>query len=146
MASTQALGPVITAVLAALRASVTLTTYVGVRVYPDSDGDVPAKPVYPYVQVESLGEDPENTLGGPSLAKWGSHARIAVRVGSQSRSDAQANAIVGIIKGVLEGQALTVAGYATADVAYDGVQPMRDTVSGVTTREWIALFDVLVHQ
>lgn len=146
MASTQALGPVTTAVLAALRASVTLTGYVGLRVYPDGDGDVPAKPAYPYVQVESAGEEPENTMGPVSAAKWGSHARVQVRIGSQSRSDAQANTIVGIVKGVLDGQTLMVTGYSFADVAYEGLQPLKDTVSGLTTREWVALFDVLVHQ
>lgn len=146
MASTQALGPVTTAVLAALRASVTLTGYVGLRVYPDSNGDVPAKPSYPYVQVESAGEEPENTLGDVSAAKWGSHARLQVRIGSQSRSDAQANTVLGLVKGALDGQALTVSGYPDVDVAYEGLQPLKDTVSGVTTREWVAIFDVLVHQ
>lgn len=146
MASTLGLGPVITAVLAALRASVALTTYVGLRVYPDADGDVPPKPGYPYVAVESSGETPFNTMGDPGAAKWGGLVRVQVRVGSQSRTDAQANSITSVVKQVLDGQPLSVSGYATVDVAYNDVAPLRDFTGGVVTREWVSTYEIMVHQ
>lgn len=146
MASTSALGPVCTAIRAALVASVSLTGYVGTRVYPDSDGDAPQALRYPYVQVESNGEIPENTMGPASAAKWGSVARVNIRIGSDSRSDAQANTIAGIVKGVLDGQPLTVSGYPFVTVEYTDLQPIKDFVGGKTIREWVLGFDVTVHQ
>lgn len=148
MPSTQATGPVLTAVLAVLRNTVALTTYVGTRLYPDASGcDVPSKATYPYVSVESAGETPENTMGGtPDALKWGSHVRVHVRIASQSRSDQQAASMLGIVKGALDGQPLTVTGYPSVDVAYEAVQPLIDVVAGLQTREWVASFDVLVHQ
>lgn len=148
MASTQAIGPVLTAVLSALRNTVALTTYVGARVYPDVSGcEVPSKAIYPYVSVESASEMPENTMGGtPDVMKWGSRVGVHVRIASQSRSDQQAASMLGIVKGALDGQSLTVTGYPSVDVAYESVQPLTDVVAGQPTREWVALFDVLVHQ
>ena len=148
MPSTQAIGPVLTAVLGVLRNTVALTTYVGTRVYPDASGcDVPPKATYPYVSVESAGETPENTMGGtPDVLKWGSSVKVYVRIASQSRSDLQAASMLGIVKGALDGQPLTVVGYPSVDVAYESLQPLTDLVVGQTTREWIATFDVLVHQ
>lgn len=146
MASTLALGPITVAVLAALRASVALTTYVGVRVYPDDNGDVPQKPVYPYVSVEGQGETPLNTFGAPSLASFGSEARISIRVGSQTRSDTQANSITSVIKGVLDAQALTVSGYPYVSIEFESLAPLKDLAGGITTREWVSTYLVTVHQ
>lgn len=146
MASTLAMGPVVTAVLAALRASVALTTYVGLRVYPDANGDAPSTPAYPYVQVESIAELPWNTMGPASAAKWGSTTRFQVRIGSQSRSDAQANAIASIVKQALDGQPLTVSGYPYATVEYADIATLRDLVGGQTIREWVVSFEAWVHQ
>ncbi len=147
MASTLALGPVTTAVLAALRATIALTTYVGARVYPDSNGDAPQKPTYPYVAVESHGETPFNTMGsGVSALKWGSVAQIGIRIASQSRSDAQVTSIASIVKGALDGQVLVVSGYASVDVSYASIVPIEDLTAGVPTREWLVLVDVTVHQ
>lgn len=147
MASTLALGPVTTAVLAALRAVVALTTHVGARVYPDSNGDAPQKTAYPYVQVEAQGETPFNTMGaGVSALKWGSVAQVGVRIFSNSRSDAQVTSIASIVKGALDGQALTVSGYASVDVSFASIVPMQEFEAGVTIREWLVLFDVTVHQ
>lgn len=141
-----ALGPVITALRSALVASVSLTGYVGARVYPDGDGDVQQKPRYPYVQIESAGETPSNTMGPVNAAKWGSVARVFVRIGSDSRSDAQANTIASLVKGALEGQTLSVSGYTTVTCEYTDIQPLRDFIGGQTIREWVLGFDVTVHQ
>lgn len=147
MASTLALGPVTTAVLSALRATVALTTYVGLRVYPDSNGDAPQKATLPYVQVEGQGETPFNTMGaGVSALKWGSIAQIGVRVFSNSRSEAQATSIASIVKGALDGQVLVVSGYASVDVSFASIVPLQDFEAGVIMREWLVLFDVTVHQ
>lgn len=146
MASTLALGAVCTAIRAALVASVSLTGYVSTRVYPDSDGDAPQKPTYPYVQIESAGELPENTMGAANLSKWGSVARVQVRVATQSRSDAQPNTIAGIVKQVLDGQPLTVSGYTDVTVEYTDLFPIRDFAGLIPTREWVLGFDVLATQ
>lgn len=143
-----ALGAVVTAVLAMLRASVTLTTYVGARVYPNDNGDAPSGAAKPYVQVESANETPMNTMGGsPSLSKWGSEVRLNIRVVSQSSSDSQANAISSAVKQALDGQSITVTGYGSACIEYQSLQPLRDAKAGcLPTREWVNSYLVTVHQ
>lgn len=147
MASTQALGPAITAVLAMLRASPTLTTHVGARVYPDDRGMVGNRTAKPYVQVETGNEFPFNTLGPPTTSKWGSEVRLQVRVVSEGQSEAQVNAISSVVKGILDGQPIVVAGYGSADIEYQGLQPItmvKDGCAGV--REWVNEYLVTVHQ
>jgi hypothetical protein len=147
VASTMALGPAITAVLALLRASVTLTTHVGARVYPDDRGMVPTRPAFPYVQVESGSELPLNTMGAPSSSKYGSEARVLVRVVSQSQSEAQANAISSVVKGVLDAQPITIAGYPFAGIEYQQLTPVTDVVDGCAgVREWVNEYLITVHQ
>jgi hypothetical protein len=147
MASTQALGPAITAVLALLRASVALTTYVGARVYPDDKGMVGSRGAMPYVQVETSNEFPLNTMGPASSLKWGSEVRLHVRVVSQGTSEAQVNAISSVVKGILDGQPITVAGYASACIEYQSLTPITSVKDGCAgVREWVNEYLVTVHQ
>lgn len=146
MASTLAIPAIRTAVLAVLRNSVALTTYVGSRIYPDTNGDAPEKPAYPYVQVESSGETPLNTFGDQTDAHFGSETRINIRVGTQTRSDKQADAITGIIKGLLDGADLTVTGYSAAMAEWEFLTPMKDSQGGIVTREWVSTYLVTVSQ
>lgn len=142
MASTLALPAIRTAILAVLRANVSLTGYVGTRVYPDSNGDLPEKPTYPYVSVEGSSELPLNTMG----ASFGSEARINIRVGSQTRSDTQADTITSLIKGLLDAQELTVTGYRAAMCEYEALTPLKDAAAGIVTREWISTYLVTASQ
>ena len=146
MASTFALGPCTLAVLAVLKNDMALAGIVSTRIYPNSSGDVPQKLTYPYVQVESVSEIPFNTLGPPSSAKWGSTATIQVRSVSRSRSEAQSQKLMDIVKQALDGQPITVAGYGSAAVDYTRVTMLTDFEGGIVTREWLAEFDVMVHQ
>lgn len=149
MASTLALGPCITAILAMLRASVALTTYVGTRVYPNDDGDVPSRPACPYVQVETSGETPFNTMGGSiTLPKFGSMVRIQVRVVSNTKSDVQANSITSVVKQALDVAAIDVAGYPNACIEFQGLTPLKQRAEPncPPTREWISDYLVTVHQ
>lgn len=147
MASTLAMGPAIVGVLAALRASVALTTHVGPRVYPDDRGMVPQRPAYPYVQVETGTEFPANTMGEPNSAKYGSDVRVRVRVVSQSTSEAQANAISSVVKGALDGQLVTVSGYGPALAEYQSLTPITDVQEGCHgVREWLNEYLLAVHQ
>lgn len=148
MASTQAIGPVITAVLAILRASAPLAVYVSTRIYPDASGcDVPNKASYPYVSVESGGETPENTMGGTvDVLKFGSHVQLNIRIATLGLSDTQGWNIFGLVKGLLDGQPLTVSGYASAEIEFRNSHPLQDEISGVIVREQVNVFDVLVHQ
>ncbi len=147
MASTMAMGPAITSVLALLRASVALTTHVGARVYPDDRGMVPTRPAYPYVQVETGSEVPRNTMGAPSAAKYGSDTRVRVRVVTMSQSEAQSNAISSVVKGVLDGQPITIAGYPFAGIEYQTLIPITTVADGCAgVREWLNEYLVTVHQ
>lgn len=147
MASTLAMGPAITAVLALLRASTVLTTHVGVRVYPDDRGMVPTRPAYPYVQVESGTETPLNTMGPATGAKFGSETRLRIRVGTQSASEAQANAITSVVKGILDAQPIAVTGYTQADIEYQSLTPVTAVADGcVGVREWVSEYLVTVRQ
>jgi hypothetical protein len=147
VASTQALGPAITAVLAMLRASIALTTHVGVRVYPDDKGMVGGRTAMPYVQVETGNELPFNTMGPPSTSKWGSEVRLQVRVVCQGLSEAQPNAISSVVKQALDGQPIAVSGYGSACIEYQGLQPITAVKDGCAgTREWVNEYLVTVHQ
>lgn len=148
MASTQAIGPAVTAILAILRTVTALTTYVGTRIYPDPSGcDVPGKATYPYVSVEVGNELPENTMGGtPDVSKWGSDVQVHIRIASNTRSDTQAWTIHGLVKGALDGQPISVTGYPSASIAYEDLQPLRSDVAGAVVREWVTRYSVLVHQ
>lgn len=142
-----ALGPAITAILALLRASVTLTTHVGVRVYPDDRGMAPERVPYPYVQVETGNELPLNTLGPPATAKWGSSVRVSVRVVTNGPNEAQVNAISSVVKGVLDGQPITITGYPFAGIEYRSLQPITTAKPGCPgVREWVNEYLVTVHQ
>lgn len=147
MASTMALGPTITAVLALLRASATLTTHVGARVYPDDRGMAPTRPAYPYVQVETGNELPLNSLGPTTGAKFGSSVRVGVRVVCQGTSEAQPNAISGVVKGVLDCQPITITGYPFAGIEYRNLVPLTTVTDGCAgIREWLNEYLVTVHQ
>ncbi len=147
MASTMAMGPAITAVLALLRASVTLTTHVGARVYPDDRGMAPSRPAYPYVQVETGTEIPRNTMGAASALKYGSEARLRVRVVTNGQTEAQPNAISSVVKGVLDAQPITIAGYPFAGIEYQTLTPITTVLDGCAgVREWLSEYLITVHQ
>lgn len=147
MASTMAMGPSVTAVRALLAASVTLTTHIGARLYPDDRGMAPPRPAYPFVQIESSSEGPQNTMGEPSAAKYGSEVRIRVRVVCQGTTEAQPNAISSVVKGVLDGQPITVSGYPFAGIEYQGLTPITAVLDGCSgVREWVNEYLLTVHQ
>ena len=146
MASTLAVQPIRAAILALLRTSVSLTGYVAARIYPDTNGDVPEKPIYPYVQVESQSELPLNTFGDATDAHFGSEARVQIRVATQTRSDAQADSITSLIKGLLDTTDLNVAGYSAASAEFETLAPLKDSAGGIVTREWISTYLVTVSQ
>lgn len=149
MAAPAARGAVVTAILAKLRASVALTTYVGTRIYPNDDGDATTRTAFPHVQVESGNETPFNTMGGtPDLLKWGSVVRVPIRVLSQAKTDSQGNAMTSVIRQTLDGQPLTVSGYGSAclefDLAHPALVATRDGCGAV--REFLSEYVVTVHQ
>jgi hypothetical protein len=146
MASTLALGPCITAILAVLRADNTLAAQVSTRIYPNTQGDVPQRPTFPYVSVESGDELPFNTMGPVNAAKWGSTATVQVRVASQTRSEVQVRNILAIVKAALDGVELVITGYGHAIPLFQRLAPLTNEEAGVVTREWVADFDVTVHQ
>jgi hypothetical protein len=143
MASPCALGVVSAAVLTALKASSALIALVpAVRIVDE----VPARPTYPYLLVEVGGETPFNTMGVPAALKWGSESTVLVRVVSQYRGDQEACQVLDAAKAAIDGQPLTVAGFASVGVSFASAQLIKDTLAGVVTRELVATFTVLVHQ
>jgi hypothetical protein len=144
MASTSGLAPVAAAVLGVLRADAALLARVpGDRIVDE----VPPRPTYPYLLVESAGERAFNTLGPADGAKWGSTATVRTRLVSQYRGDQEAADILGLVRAALDGRRLTVTGYSgpiTADFQFATM--LRDAVNGVVTRELLSEFEVVVHQ
>lgn len=143
MASTLALGPCAAATLAKLKLAAAVIALVPAARVVD---EVPPRPVYPYVLVEGSGEVPLNTMGEATALKYGSFARVRVRAVSQKPGDTEVAAIVSAIKAELDCQPLVVAGYASVGVTFETLIPLKDTVNGVVTREWIAEFEVTVSQ
>lgn len=143
MASTLALGLCAAAILAKLQANVPLLALIPVT---SVVGEVAPRPVYPFVLVEGGGEIPLNTMGGSTLPKFGSFARVEVRAVSQKPGETEVSGLINAIKTALDCQPLTVSGYPSVGVTFENLIPLKDTVNGVVTREWIAEFEVTVHQ
>lgn len=143
MASTLALGLCAAAILAKLQLNPALLALVPVaRIVAD-----PAfRTTYPYVLVEGGGELPLNTMGGSNLPKFGSFARVEVRAVSQKPGETEVSGLIAAVKASLDCQPLTVAGYPSVGVTFESLIPLKDTVNGVVTREWVAEFEVTVHQ
>ena len=153
MAGAAAIGPVHTALTAAIQAALTSVQFssggggqqVSLTVY---DGVADQRPSVPYVVVGgSSSEEPFHTLGPATGAKFGGQVRIPVRVVTQyPTTEAQTYSMWSSIKSAIEQQPLTVAGFTRASVTVDGARLLTDTVGGIVTRELVAPVDVLVHQ
>lgn len=139
-----------TSVLAILRANIQLTTYVGTRVYPDSNGDAPEKPSYPYVQVEYESETTEDMMGDASDVNGGAQVRFNLRVATQTRSDTQGKSIGNIISLALHRQLLTISGASYAFCEHPESEQkstlLIDSQGGIVTREELLRFMVTVSQ
>jgi hypothetical protein len=146
MASASALLVGMPAVRALLAADSTFMSRIGARLYPNSSGDRPQTAAYPYAQVESSSELPLNTMGDPAGLKWGSFARIQIRLGSQWRSEAQVTQLVDDVKRILDGQPITLSGYGSAGLTFETLVKLDDSEAGVVTREWIVEFELTAHQ
>lgn len=118
---------------------------VAVTVY---DGVAVQRPDVPYLVVGgSSSEQPYHTLGPTDGAKWGGEVRIPLRLVTQyPMTEGQSYRVLTVIKAAIDGQPLTVAGFASAAVTCDGTQLLVDTVAGTVTRELLTDVDVLVHQ
>lgn len=138
------IGPVASAVLAALQAAVTVTAQVPADRIVD---EVPSRPTYPLIVVEDAGEDPFNTLGAPDAAAFGSTARVGVRVLSQYRGDTEIHAIQSAVRGALDGLSITVPGFPTDVLTFDTASPVfKATANLIVTREQVAIYALTVHQ
>ena len=143
MASGLALSVVAPAILSRLQGFADLTALVPADRIVD---EVPPRPVYPYVLVESGPEQPFNTLGAAD-GSWGGEATVLVRAVSQYRGDQEINAVMHEVRAALDGYRFTPAGYQSTLVTFEGSSPMlKDTIAGTPTRELVAEFDVTVHQ
>lgn len=152
MAATLVLGPACTMVLSALQGTAGVLTalqFAGAFTDPASRivDQMPAIPKYPIVLVESVGEQPFNTLGSPAPSSLGSSARPAVRVISQYRSDAELNAIMSAVRACLDGLKITVGPYGPQLLTWENASPIFKTAPGlIVTREQVSEFDLTVHE
>lgn len=142
MASGLALSVVVPALMTALRAHVGLTGLVPADRIVD---DVPARPTFPYVLVRGGSELPFNTLSGAE-GSWGSEPKVEVRVVSQYRGTQEVLSVMHQVRAALDGYRFTPAGYQPTIVDFETGQMLTDTIAGVVTREFVAEFDVTVHQ
>lgn len=142
MASGLALSVVANAVLTRLKAFGGLTALVPADRIVD---DASARPVFPYVLVESGSELPFNTLGGGE-GSFGKEPKVQVRAVSQYRGDQEVTAVMHQVMAALDGYRFTPAGYQPTIVTFETGQMLKDTIAGVVTREFVAEFDVTVHQ
>lgn len=137
-------GPVSEAALNLLRAYIPLTTLVPVERITDDAG---ARPTPPYILVESVSEVPYNTMGPRTSPKFGSSVRFTVRAVSQYRGDAEVNNLGEAIRGGLDGEKATVAGWPGKPLmTWEAATMLKTTVNGVVTRELVMDFNVVVHQ
>lgn len=143
MASTSAVGPVCTAALAKLRSNAAVTALVPIERIVDQ---VLPRTVFPYISVETLGERAFDTMGGTSdLPKFGSITRLFIRMRSQYGGEAEIAGIWSAVKAVLHNADLVVTGYPTVSIELQDMTAFLE-FDAVVTREWIADFDVTVHQ
>ncbi len=142
MPSGLALSVVTPVILAVLKAHAGLTALVAAERIVDN---VPARPTLPYVYVSSGSELADNTLGA-SDGSWGSEPKVEVRAVSQFRGDQEVLSIMSQVRAALDGYRFTPTGYLPTIVSFETGQMLIGTTEGVTTREYVAEFDVTVHQ
>lgn len=137
-------GALSAAVLSALQADATVTALVPVSRIVD---EVPQRPVYPAIVVESGGETPFNTIGAPDANAFGSIARVGVRVLSQYRGDDEIGDVASAVRGALDGLLLTVGGFPRSMLTFESASPVFKTpVNLVVTREQVSEYALTVHQ
>lgn len=106
-------------------------------------------PTVPYVVVGGGSSESDfNTLGPSDTAKWGSSARIPIRLVTQApTTEGQTWRIWNVIKQGIDGQRVTVSGYGpSAQIDLGSATVLVDIVGGVLTRELVGTADILVHQ
>lgn len=143
MASTSAISPVSSAALAKLKADAGVLARIPADRILD---DATSRTVMPYLLVETSGERSLNTMGAASQPKWGSVAGLRVRIVSQYRGLSDIGDTLTAVKTCLDGQPLTVTDYPSVSVDFMTATLLTDPLTGVTTRELIADFDVTVTQ
>jgi hypothetical protein len=131
--------PVLTAVVAKLKADATLSA---IGIY----NVVPQGALRPYLVIDGATEVPFNTLGTPSMPKWGGDVTFQAKVVS-NQSDSEGLTILSRVKTVLDGQPLTMAGFPTVIVSFDSLQPsFTEIVAGSPVRHVPSVFRVQAHE
>lgn len=112
------------------------------------DGVADARPAYPYVIVGGASsETPYHTLGAATAPSVGAFVRVPVRIVTQyPTSEGQTHRVLNMLRVGLDRQTLTVEGFPTAAVTFDGATLLSDMTGGVVTRELVAPVEVFVHQ
>jgi len=143
MASTSAITPVSVAVINRLKAVTAVTDRVPAARITD---DAAARIAMPYILVQIPDESPNDTMGATEQPKWGQTVTVNVSVVSQYRGDADVGDIKSLILGALNGFDLVVSGFPSACIDARPSVTVTDTINGVTTRQLITPFEVMVHQ
>jgi hypothetical protein len=150
MPSTLALAPVMAAVIAKLVADTTLTATLSVSKTfggPGIYNAVPQGEIRPYLVVDGGTEVPFNTLGLATAAKWGSTTTLQVKHVGDLQSDWPGWVALSRVKTILDGQPLTVPGFASVIVEWDSVQPsFTETVGSTLVRHVPGIVRVSVHE
>lgn len=156
MASTAAAGVVQEALLARIKALLAGLSFEVSTSYPAKraavavfDGVADQRAEAPYVVVgDTPSESDFNTLGPATGAKWGSTARVPIRLVTKTpTTGGQTWQMWNAIKQGIDGQRLTVAGYGqSAQVDLGSATQLMDTIAGIVTRELVGVAEIIVHQ
>lgn len=154
MPSVLATPAVLTAVRAVLVADATLAATLatapaalggGPAIY--AEDAVPQGATFPYLTLGAPTEIPWNTMGTKDLPKWGSQATFQVKALSKETADDGNYTRIARVKTLLDGETLTVPGYASAWTEFEtAAAPFTEIVGGVVIRQFPVIFRALVHQ
>lgn len=137
MARASAVEPVLTAIVAALKATSAVTALVSTRIY----NNVPPGTSYPYLEVTSPVDTREDTFG-----RFGASTLVDVKVISQALGDQEATRIVAACVTALDLTTPTLTDHTALGVAWDSTERFREVVNGVVTRHHVATFRVWTEQ
>lgn len=138
IARTSPVDVVIGAIVTALKNSTGITALTGTRVY----NNVPQPTVYPYIEVTSPTDRPQDTCG-----QFGTSILVDVKAVSQHFGDQEAAQILSHGRRALHfTSSLSVSGFQVFGVNWENGERYRETINGVVTRHQVDTYRVWVGQ
>lgn len=109
------------------------------------EDNVPGGATFPYVTIGAPTENPFNTMGDAGAG--GSDCTIQIKLFSRKSARAELDAMAACVFDVLDGDPMTVTGYASCDCEFESAPgDFAEIVGGIRVRQLPLIFRVYVHE